>query len=139
MPAKPKVTKTKAALKQETYNLSNLKHDPHCGFVELGDSVSVRDLPSESIVTVPSTIDPGDSKLTTMAHHTTARCSFQVGHLRAVGSRTSLSRRHPGARGVSCSDSSRVVVDASTSIPPHVATVPSGGSRVWRVAMNLGP
>jgi len=45
MPAnlKPKVTKTKTALtgKQETYNLSDLKHDPHCGFVELGDSVSV--------------------------------------------------------------------------------------------------
>jgi hypothetical protein len=36
-----KVTKTKTALKQETYNLSDLKHDPHCGFVELGDSVSV--------------------------------------------------------------------------------------------------
>ena len=44
MPAKPKVTKTKAALKQETYNLSDLKHDLHCGgggFVELGGSVSV--------------------------------------------------------------------------------------------------
>ena len=36
-----KVTKTKTALKQETYNLSDLKHDLHCGFVELGDSVSV--------------------------------------------------------------------------------------------------
>ncbi len=33
--------KTKTALKQETNNLSDLKHDPHCGFVELGDSVSV--------------------------------------------------------------------------------------------------
>jgi hypothetical protein len=33
-----KVTKTKTALKQETYNLSDLKHDPHCGFVELGGS-----------------------------------------------------------------------------------------------------
>ena len=41
MSAKPKVTKTKTALKQETYNLSDPKHDPHCGFVELGDSVSV--------------------------------------------------------------------------------------------------
>ncbi len=36
-----KVTKTKTALKQETYNLSDLKHDLHCGFVELGGSVSV--------------------------------------------------------------------------------------------------
>ncbi len=35
--AKPKVTvtKKKTALKQETYNLSDLKHDLHCGFVEL--------------------------------------------------------------------------------------------------------
>ncbi len=41
MSAKTKVTKTKTALKQETYNLSDLKHDLHCGFVELGDSVSV--------------------------------------------------------------------------------------------------
>ena len=43
MSAKSKVTKTKTALKQETYNLSdlNLKHELHCGFVELGDSVSV--------------------------------------------------------------------------------------------------
>jgi hypothetical protein len=34
----------KTALKQpeETYNLSDLmKHDPHCGFIELGGSVSV--------------------------------------------------------------------------------------------------
>ena len=36
-----KVTKTKTALKQETYNLSDLKHDLDCGFVELGGSVSV--------------------------------------------------------------------------------------------------
>ena len=38
-----KVTKTKTALnlKQETYNLSDLKHDPHCGFVELGGPGSV--------------------------------------------------------------------------------------------------
>ena len=45
MSAKTKVTKTKTALKQETYNLSDLKHDlqVHCqrGFVELGGSVSV--------------------------------------------------------------------------------------------------
>ena len=41
MSAKPKVTKTKTALKQQTYNLSDLKHDPHCGFVELGVLVSV--------------------------------------------------------------------------------------------------
>ena len=45
--AKTKVTKTKTALKQETYNLSDLKHDPHCGFVELGGSVSVS-LPTPS-------------------------------------------------------------------------------------------
>ena len=45
MSAKTKVTITKtAALKRETYNhdlVSDLKHDPHCGLVELGDSVSV--------------------------------------------------------------------------------------------------
>ena len=45
MSAKTKVTKTKTALKQETYNLSDLKHDSardlHCGFLELGGSVSV--------------------------------------------------------------------------------------------------
>jgi hypothetical protein len=41
MSAKSKVTKTKTALKQETYNLSDLKHDLQCGFVELGGSVSV--------------------------------------------------------------------------------------------------
>ena len=47
MSAKTKVAKTKTALKQETQNLSDLKHhdDLHrdCGFkfVELGDSVSV--------------------------------------------------------------------------------------------------
>ncbi len=44
MSAKTKVTKTKTALKQETYNLSDLRHhDLHCGFVdsELGGSVSV--------------------------------------------------------------------------------------------------
>ncbi len=41
MSANTKVTKTKTALKQETYSLSDLKHDLHCGFVEIGDSVSV--------------------------------------------------------------------------------------------------
>ena len=43
MSAKAKVTKAtrKTALKQETYNLSDLKHDLHCGFVELDGSVSV--------------------------------------------------------------------------------------------------
>ncbi len=45
MSAKAKVTstKTKTALKQETYNLpvSDLKHDLHYGLVELGGSVSV--------------------------------------------------------------------------------------------------
>ena len=34
MSAKTKVTKTKTALKQETYNPSDLKHDLHCGFEE---------------------------------------------------------------------------------------------------------
>ena len=29
-------TKAKTALKQEPYNLSDLKHDLQCGFVELG-------------------------------------------------------------------------------------------------------
>jgi hypothetical protein len=43
MSAKTKVTnlKTKTALRQETYNPRDLKHDLHCGFVELGESVSV--------------------------------------------------------------------------------------------------
>ena len=43
MSAKPKITKMKTTLKQETYNLSDLtrKHDLRCGFVELGGSVSV--------------------------------------------------------------------------------------------------
>ncbi len=37
-----KVTKTKTgALKQEPYNPIDLKHDPHCGFVELEASVLV--------------------------------------------------------------------------------------------------
>jgi hypothetical protein len=48
-----KVTKTKTgALKKETYNLSDLKHDLCCGLVELGDSVSV----SSDIVTNLNTI-----------------------------------------------------------------------------------
>jgi hypothetical protein len=33
--------RVKTAFKQETYNLSDLKHDLHYGFVELGGSVSV--------------------------------------------------------------------------------------------------
>jgi hypothetical protein len=41
MSANTKVTKTKTALEQETYNMSDLKHELHCEFVELGDSVSV--------------------------------------------------------------------------------------------------
>jgi hypothetical protein len=43
MSAKTKLTKTKTAVRQGTYNpsLSDLKHDLHCGFVELGESVSV--------------------------------------------------------------------------------------------------
>ena len=41
-PQKPRLRKRlQTALKQETYNLSDLKHDLHCGFVELGGSVSV--------------------------------------------------------------------------------------------------
>jgi hypothetical protein len=40
MSAKTKLTKTKTALGQETYNLGDLKHDLHSGLVELGDSVS---------------------------------------------------------------------------------------------------
>jgi hypothetical protein len=42
--AKTKVTNlTKIALKQETYNLSDLKHDLHCGFkfVELGSRLGL--------------------------------------------------------------------------------------------------
>ena len=41
MSAKPKVTKTETAPKQETYHLSDLKHDLYGGFVEVGGSVSV--------------------------------------------------------------------------------------------------
>jgi hypothetical protein len=39
------LAKTKTSLKQETYNLSDLKHDTHCGFVELSESVR----PSKSV------------------------------------------------------------------------------------------
>ena len=60
-PQKNKVTKTKTALKQETYNLSDPKHDLHCGFVELGDSglglIETNTIGSES----------NNSKFTTMA------------------------------------------------------------------------
>ena len=31
------ITKTKTGIKQEPYNLSDLKHDLPCGYVELGD------------------------------------------------------------------------------------------------------
>ncbi len=41
MSAKTMVTKTKTTLRQETHNRSDLKHDLHCGYVELGDAVSV--------------------------------------------------------------------------------------------------
>ena len=40
MSEKTKVTKTKTAIKQEPYSLSDLKHDLQCGFVKLGDIVS---------------------------------------------------------------------------------------------------
>ena len=36
MSAKAKVTETKTAIKQEPYNMSDVKHDLQCGFVELG-------------------------------------------------------------------------------------------------------
>jgi len=54
MSAKTKVTKTKTALKQETSNLSDLKHDLHCGFVELGEPESVWVLSHSSTVTIGS-------------------------------------------------------------------------------------
>ena len=41
MSSKTKVTKTKAARREETYNLSDLKHDLRCGFVELGVAAAV--------------------------------------------------------------------------------------------------
>jgi hypothetical protein len=49
--AKLRLTKTKTALKQETYNLSDLKHDLHCGFVELGDSEVLGVVRSHTVVT----------------------------------------------------------------------------------------
>jgi hypothetical protein len=51
--APSKVTKTKAVLKQETYNLGDLKHDPHFGVVAFGDSEARPRPPSHS-----STIGP---------------------------------------------------------------------------------
>jgi hypothetical protein len=39
MSEKIKVAKTKTAVKQKTYILSDLKHGLQCGFVELGDIV----------------------------------------------------------------------------------------------------
>jgi hypothetical protein len=41
-PQNPRLRKRRPriALKQEAYNLSGLKHDPHCGLVDLGDSAS---------------------------------------------------------------------------------------------------
>ncbi len=55
MSAKTKVTKTKTALKQETYNRSELKQVMifkfTAGFVELGDSVS---LSSSLLIRAPS-------------------------------------------------------------------------------------
>jgi hypothetical protein len=58
------VTKTKTALKQETYNLSDLKHDLHCGFVELGDSLRFG---LGRIGTRTNTIGSNNSKVTTIA------------------------------------------------------------------------
>jgi hypothetical protein len=66
MSANTKVTKTKTALKQETYNLSDLKHDPHCGFVELelGDLASVALGGANTIVDL---IGSNNSKFITVA------------------------------------------------------------------------
>jgi hypothetical protein len=38
MSSKTKIQRTKTARMEETYNLSDLKHDLRCGFVELGDA-----------------------------------------------------------------------------------------------------
>ena len=38
MSSKTKIRRTKTARREETYNLSDLKHDLRCGFVELGDA-----------------------------------------------------------------------------------------------------
>jgi hypothetical protein len=61
--AKTKVTKTKTALKQETLNLTDLKPDPHCGYVELGDGNQ------HQCHTIESST-PSNSKFTTRALHT---------------------------------------------------------------------
>jgi hypothetical protein len=52
MSAKTKVTKTKTTLKQETCtgNLSDLKHDLHCGFVELGARLGLGLIVTNAIV-----------------------------------------------------------------------------------------
>ncbi len=63
MSGKIKVAKTKTALKQETHNLSDLKHDLHCGFVELGGSVSVEIIVRD----VTNTIDSNISNFTSIA------------------------------------------------------------------------
>jgi hypothetical protein len=41
MSSKTKVRKTRAARREETYTMSDLKHDLRCGFVELGDAAAV--------------------------------------------------------------------------------------------------
>ncbi len=64
MSAKIKVTKTKTALKQETYNLSDLKHDLHCGFVELW---RLRVGLGLTVVTNLNNIGSNNSKFTTIA------------------------------------------------------------------------
>ena len=61
-----KVTKTKTALKQETYNLSDPKHDLHCGFVELGDS-GLGLIVVTLIVTNTIGSESNNSKFTTIA------------------------------------------------------------------------
>ena len=40
MSSKTKIRRTKTARREETYNLSDLKHDLRCGFVELGDAAA---------------------------------------------------------------------------------------------------
>ena len=41
MSSKTKIRRTRTARREETYNLSDLKHDLRCGFVELGDAAAV--------------------------------------------------------------------------------------------------
>ena len=77
MSAKTKVTKTKTALKQETYNLSDLKYDLHCGFVELGRL-------GLGLI-VASTIGSSNSTFTTIA---LSLSSSLLIYLRSVSSRT---------------------------------------------------